>query len=72
MKPMVMSLSEQDIADVAAFYATQTPKSGEANPKDNLKLGAQIFRGGIADKKLPACMSCHGPSGAAFRRRAPM
>ncbi|WP_049256336.1 c-type cytochrome [Neisseria bacilliformis] len=64
MKPMVMSLSEQDIADVAAFYATQTPKSGEANPKDNLKLGAQIFRGGIADKKLPACMSCHGPSGA--------
>ena len=64
MKPMVMSLSEQDIADVAAFYDTQTPKSGEANPKDNLKLGAQIFRGGIADKKLPACMSCHGPSGA--------
>ena len=51
MKPMVMSLSEQDIANVAAFYATQTPKSGEANPKDNL-----------AGKKLPACMSCHAPS----------
>ncbi|ASP17063.1 c-type cytochrome [Neisseria sp. 23W00296] len=64
MKPMVMSLSEQDIANVAAFYATQTPKSGEANPKDNLKLGAQIYRGGLAGKKLPACMSCHGPSGA--------
>ena len=64
MRPMVGSLSAQDIADVAAFYATQTPKPGEANPKDNLDLGAKIFRGGLSEKKLPACMACHGPSGA--------
>ena len=48
MKPMVMNLSEQDILNVSAFYAKQQAKSGEANPK----------------KKVPACMSCHGPSGA--------
>ena len=70
MRPMVGSLSAQDIADVAAFYATQTPKPGEANPKDNLDLGAKIFRGGLSEKKLPACMACHGPTGAGIEPAA--
>lgn len=64
MKPMVMGLSEQDIRNVAAYYSKQQAKPGEANPKENPELGAKIYRGGIADKKVPACMSCHGPSGA--------
>lgn len=64
MTPMVMGLSEQDIADVSAYYSKQTPKPGESNPKEDPQLGAKIYRGGIADKKVPACMSCHGPSGA--------
>ncbi len=64
MVPMVMGLSDQDIADVSAFYAKQFPKAGETNPKENPELGAKIFRGGLADKKVPACMSCHGPNGA--------
>ena len=49
---------------MSAFYAKQFPKAGEANPKDNFELGARIFRGGLADKKVPACMACHGPNGA--------
>ena len=64
MKPMVMNLSEQDIRDAAAYYAKQQGKPGEANPKENPELGAKIYRGGLSTKKLPACMSCHGPSGA--------
>ena len=65
MKPMVMNLSEQDILNVSAFYAKQQAKSGEANPKQNDPvLGGKIYRGGLVDKKVPACMSCHGPSGA--------
>ena len=65
MKPMVMNLSEQDILNVSAFYAKQQPKPGEANPKQNDPvLGGKIYRGGLVDKKIPACMSCHGPSGA--------
>ena len=65
MKPMVMNLSEQDILNVSAFYAKQQPKPGEANPKQNDPvLGGRIYRGGLVDKKIPACMSCHGPSGA--------
>lgn len=64
MKPMVMNLSEQDIRDAAAYYAKQQGKPGEANPKENPELGAKIYRGGLSAKKLPTCMSCHGPSGA--------
>lgn len=64
MKPLVMGLSEQDIRDVSAFYAKQQAKPGETNPKENAELGAQIYRGGLAAKKIPACMSCHGPNGA--------
>lgn len=64
MKPMVMNLSEQDIRDAAAYYAKQQGEPGEANPKENPELGAKIYRGGLSAKKLPACMSCHGPSGA--------
>ncbi|WP_274585686.1 c-type cytochrome [Neisseria leonii] len=64
MAPMVAGLSDQDIADVAAYYSKQYPKPGEANPKQNFELGAKIFRGGLADKKIPACMACHSPNGA--------
>ena len=64
MVPTVANLSDQDIADVAAYFSKQFPKAGEANPKQNFELGAKIFRGGIASKKIPACMACHGPNGA--------
>lgn len=64
MKPMVQNLSDEDIRNVSAYYAKQHAKAGEANPKENIQLGAQIYRGGLAGKNIPACMSCHGPSGA--------
>ena len=64
MKPMVQSLSDDDIRNVSAYYSQQAAKAGEANPKQNPELGAKIYRGGIADKKIPACMSCHSPTGA--------
>ncbi|MBH5328506.1 cytochrome c4 [Eikenella sp. S3360] len=64
MRPLVENLSEQDIANVAAYFYRQIPKSGETNPKENPELGARLFRGGIASRGIPACMSCHGPGGA--------
>lgn len=64
MMPLVQGLSDADIRDVAAYFQKQFPKAGETNPKENAELGSRIFRGGLADKKIPACMSCHGPNGA--------
>ncbi len=62
--PGVSTLTDEQIRDVAAYFAAQYPKAGETNPKENAVLGAKIYRAGLADKKIPACMSCHGPSGA--------
>ena len=64
MAPMVQSLSDDDIRNVAAYYARQQAKPGEANPKENIPLGTRIYRGGLAQKGVPACMSCHGPTGS--------
>ena len=64
MMPMVLGLSDQDMINVSAYFSQQYPKAGETNPKQNPELGAQIFRGGLKEKKLPACMACHGPNGA--------
>ena len=71
MKPMVMSLSEQDIADVAAFYAAQTPKSGEANP--TISSWARRFSvAALPTKNCPPACPATAPAARAFRRRAPM
>jgi len=63
MTAMVMALDEQGMKDVAAFYATQPLKPGQADPKQ-VDKGRLIYKGGIADVGVPACMGCHGPTGA--------
>lgn len=64
MKPMASTLSEDDMRNVAAFYASKTAKPGQAKHKDTVPLGEKIWRGGIAEKNVPACAGCHGPTGA--------
>lgn len=63
MAGIVASLSEADMINVAAYLATQTPKEGVARNAATVALGQKIYRGGIADKGVPACASCHGPTG---------
>jgi cytochrome c553 len=62
MQPMVKTLTAQDIADLAAFYATQTPTGNEADPS-YWKAGEKLYRGGDAARGIPACSACHGPLG---------
>lgn len=56
------NLSDQDIADIAAFYASKASSTGQADPA-LLEKGAAIYRGGIADRSIPACAACHSPTG---------
>ena len=56
-------LSNQDMVNVAAYFAVQTPKPGYAHNKNTVPLGEKIYRGGIAERAVPACASCHGPTG---------
>jgi cytochrome c553 len=58
------TLSEEDMKNVAAYYASKTAKPGFARNKDTIRLGESIYRGGIAQKSVPACAGCHGPTGS--------
>ena len=63
MVGQVAGLSDQDMQDLAAFYASQTIKGGTAD-ETKVELGKAIYRGGNTASGVPACMACHGPNGA--------
>ena len=63
MAPMVAPLSEQDMADLAAWFSSQE-RSINAPDEEKARQGEGIYRGGVAAKSVAACMACHGPSGA--------
>jgi cytochrome c553 len=63
MSPMAANLSDEDIADLAAYYAGLKPKIGAADPA-LIPAGQRIYRAGDAASGLPACMACHGPTGS--------
>jgi cytochrome c553 len=71
MQGMAATLTEDDMRDVAGFYASKQAKPGFAKSKDLATLGEKIFRGGIADRSIPACAGCHGPSGAGIPSQYP-
>ncbi|ABM93394.1 cytochrome c4 [Methylibium sp. Pch-M] len=71
MKGFASTLSEDDMRNVAAFYASKQAKPGFAKSKDTVTLGQQIYRGGIADKQVPACAGCHSPTGAGIPAQYP-
>lgn len=62
MLGFVQNLSDQDIHDIAAFYAAEAPTLGSV-PVAFLPLGQQIYRGGILKTGVPACGACHGANG---------
>ncbi|QNA98534.1 cytochrome c [Massilia sp. Se16.2.3] len=57
-------LTEEEKRNIAAYLATQKTKPGAAKNKDTVELGRKIYRGGIAEKGVAACASCHGAAGA--------
>jgi len=63
MNGMVAALSEQDMADLGAFYASQKGTVGKA-AEDKVALGETIYRAGNAASGVAACAACHGPQGA--------
>jgi cytochrome c553 len=71
MSGMAAILSEADMKNVAAFYAGKAAKPGFAKNKDLVALGEKIYRGGIADRMIPACAGCHSPSGAGIPSQYP-
>jgi cytochrome c553 len=63
MAPMAAPLTEQDIANVTAYLATQAATIGAADAAKAAR-GAQLWKGGDSQQGITACMACHGPAGA--------
>ena len=74
MVPFVQDLSPQDMRDIGAYFATQKASAGLADDTviadgaykgmKFYEIGQQLYRGGDAARGIPACMACHGPTGA--------
>jgi cytochrome c553 len=71
MQGIASQLSEEDMRNVAAFYAGKQAKPGFAKNKDFVALGEKIYRGGIAERSVPACAGCHSPTGAGIPSQYP-
>ena len=65
MAGMVAALTEEDMADIDAFYASLPVKNVGVSKADEEQAlaGQKIYRGGFKKLNISACMSCHGPSG---------
>ena len=74
MVPFAQALSPQDMRDVGAYFAQLPAPAGVADdaevtdgPYAGMKfyeIGQKLYRGGDPERGIPACMACHGPSGA--------
>lgn len=62
MYPIVENMTDQDFADVAAYFAAQTPAGLEADPS-YWKAGEALYKSGDVARGIPACTACHGPAG---------
>ncbi|MBI5721742.1 MAG: cytochrome c4 [Burkholderiales bacterium] len=71
MQGMVAALSEEDMKQVAAFYASKSAKPGFAKDKTLVALGERLYRGGSLAAKVPACAGCHSPTGGGIPSQYP-
>jgi cbb3-type cytochrome c oxidase subunit III len=62
MMGFAATLSEQDMHDVGAYFASKSSLAGVADEK-LLERGQALYRGGDGALGVPACMACHGPDG---------
>lgn len=62
MTPMAMGLSDDDMDDLAAYFAAQKATGLEADAS-KLVAGQRVYRSGDPKTGAPACASCHGPTG---------
>lgn len=71
MQGFAAALSDEDMRNISYWVASKAPKTGFAKEKDLVALGEKIWRGGIADRQVPACASCHSPNGAGMPSQYP-
>lgn len=71
MKGFASMLSDDDMKNIAYWVTAKAAKPGFAKDKELVTLGERIYRGGIADRQVPACAGCHSPNGAGIPAQYP-
>jgi len=71
MMGFASALSEDDMRNISFWLASKAAKPGFAKDKEAVALGERIYRGGIADRQVPACAGCHSPNGAGIPAQYP-
>ncbi len=71
MAGMAAPLSDEDMRNVAAWFANQKLTPSAAKDDKQIALGQKIWRQGDFKKGIPACAGCHGPTGAGLPAQYP-
>ena len=64
MKGMVASLTDEDAADIGAYFQAQTISAAPVFDEAKAAAGRELYKGGDMQAGIPACQACHGPGGA--------
>ncbi|WBY03541.1 c-type cytochrome [Ramlibacter tataouinensis] len=71
MQGFAAQLADQDMRNISAFLGAAKAKPGFAKDKELVTLGERIYRGGVPDRQIAACASCHSPNGAGIPAQYP-
>ncbi|HWP11556.1 MAG TPA: c-type cytochrome [Ramlibacter sp.] len=71
MQGFASLLTDGDMKNIAFWVGSQKANPGFAKDKELVALGERIFRGGIAERQVPACAGCHSPNGAGIPAQFP-
>jgi len=74
MAMMAASISDQDVADIAAYFAAQPAMAAARPHREAVQHSpiAQLFRQGDAARQLNACAACHGTAGEGLAGAGPV
>ncbi|MBL4712080.1 MAG: cytochrome c, partial [Gammaproteobacteria bacterium] len=61
---MVAALSDEDAADIGAYFQAQSISSAATFDETKAVAGRALYKGGDLQAGIPACQACHGPTGA--------
>ena len=73
MMGLILNLSEQDMQDIDAYYLQNEASKASISESDlaGARRGQEIYRRGLSQYSVPACMACHGPAGDGIPSRYP-
>jgi cytochrome c553 len=71
MQGIAATLSEEDMRNVSAYFASQKPRQGSASDAKVATAGQKLYRGGNTKTGIVPCAGCHSPTAAGIPAQYP-